>query len=69
MKYLLDIAEDKTALAEEFFKNISFIKNVKAILPSEITNPAILRSIDEYENGKTKPAPLSLIELKAMLHA
>jgi len=69
MKYVLDIPEDKKAFAEEFFKTISFIKNVKAILPNEITNPVTLQSINDYETGKVNPTPLSLAELKQMLHA
>jgi len=69
MKYVLDIPEDKKAFAEEFFKTISFIKNVKAILPNEITNPVILQSINDYETGKVNPTPLSLADLKQMLNA
>ena len=49
MKYILEISENKIAFAEEFFKSISFVKNVKAIAANEITNTAILKSIDEYE--------------------
>lgn len=71
MKYRLDVevADDEISFAENFFKNIRFIKKVKAIAPNEITNPAILQSIEAYEQDKTKPTPLSLIELKAMLNA
>lgn len=69
MKYVLDIPADKKAFAEEFFKTISFIKNVKAILPNEITNPVILQSINDYETGKVNPTPLSLVELRQMLNA
>ena len=69
MKYILDIPEDKTAFAEEFFKNVSFIKNVKAIFPNEITNPAILKSMEHYETGKLQPSPMSLTELKQMINA
>lgn len=69
MKYILDIPENKMAFAEEFFKTISFVKKVKAILPNEITNPAILQSIEGYEKSKIKPTPLSLTELKEMLNA
>ncbi|MEI8203902.1 MAG: hypothetical protein WCH34_12860 [Bacteroidota bacterium] len=69
MKYIIDIAENKSAFAEEFFKSISFIKNVKAIRPNEITNPAVLESIEQYEKGKVEPCPLSLAELKQMLNA
>ncbi len=46
MKFIIDIKDDKTSLAEEFFKNITFVKTVRAILPNEITNPGILTSID-----------------------
>jgi hypothetical protein len=69
MKYILEIADNKSTVAEEFFKSVSFIKNVKPILPNEITNPAILQSIENYEKGKIKATPLSLKELKEMLNA
>lgn len=69
MKYIIDISESKTAFAEEFFKNISFIKKVTPILPNQITNPDILQSIDQYEKYNLKPTPLSLTELKNMLNA
>jgi hypothetical protein len=71
MKYILDIdiADDKRSFAEEFFKTISFVKKVRAIASNEITNPAILQSIEDYETGKAKPTPLNLAELKAMLDA
>ena len=48
MKYLLDIdiANNKTAFAEEFFKTISFVKKVRAIPANEVTNPTILQSIE-----------------------
>jgi hypothetical protein len=65
MKYILDIdiADDKRTFAEEFFKTISFVKKVRAIASNEITNPAILQSIEDYETGKAKPTPLNLVEL------
>jgi hypothetical protein len=71
MRYLLDIdiADNKTTFAEEFFKTISFVKKVRVIASNEITNPAILQSIDDYEKGKAKPTPLSLAELKVMINA
>ena len=71
MKYLLDIdiAANKAAFAEEFFKTISFVKKVRAIPANEITNPAILQSIETYEKGKVQPTPLNLDELKAMINA
>jgi hypothetical protein len=71
MKYILDIdiADNKIAFAEEFFKTISFVKKVRAIPVNEITNLDILQSIENYEKGKVKPTPLNLAELKAMIHA
>lgn len=36
---------------------------------SEITNAAILQSIEAYENGKISPTPLSLDDLKEMIDA
>jgi hypothetical protein len=71
MRYILDIdiAENKKTFVEEFFKTISFVKKVRVIESNEITNPAILQSIDEYEKGNTKPTPLNLAELKAMINA
>jgi hypothetical protein len=54
MKYILDVdvPDSKKAFAEEFFKTISFVKKVRAIGDNEITNPAILKSIDAYEKKK-----------------
>ncbi len=69
MKYILDIADNKSTFAEEFFKSISFVKKVRVVANNEVTNPAILQSIDDYETGKTKPTPLNLAELKAMINA
>ena len=71
MRYLLDIdiADNKTSFAEEFFKTISFVKKVRVIASNEITNPTILQSIEDYEKGKAKPTPLNLTELKAMINA
>ena len=69
MKYILEIPENKIAFAEEFFKSISFVKNVKAIAANEITNTAILKSIDEYELKKVSPSPMNLQELKAFIGA
>jgi hypothetical protein len=71
MRYILDIdiADNKATFAEEFFKTISFVKKFRAIASNEITNPAILQSIDDHEKGKEKPTPLSLAELKAMINA
>jgi hypothetical protein len=68
MKYVLEVPDNKSDFAEEFFKTISFVKNIKQIASNEITNPLILQSIDDYETGKLTPTPLSLKELKAMLN-
>lgn len=71
MRYLLDIdvADNKSSFAEEFFKTVSFVKKVRVIANNEIINPVILQSIEDYEKGKQKPTPLSLAELKAMINA
>lgn len=69
MKIVVDINDSKLAFAMEFFKNVSFIKNAKAIAPNEITNFEILKSIEGYEKGKVKPTPVNLKELKAMIDA
>jgi len=68
MKYLLEVPDNKSDFAEEFFKTISIVKNIKQITSYEITNPLILQSIEDYETGKLNPTPLSLKELKDMLN-
>ena len=35
MKYIIEIAENKRNIAEEFFKSVSFIKNVKEVLQED----------------------------------
>jgi hypothetical protein len=69
MKILVEVADNKVNFAMEFFKNITFIKNTTSIDKNEITNPVILKSIEDYENNKTTPTPLSLKELKAFINA
>lgn len=69
MKIMLDVQDNKAEFALEFFKSISFIKKSKAIPINEITNPTILKSIEEYETKKTNATPLSLKELKKFLNA
>jgi len=71
MKYIIDIdiPKGKIDFAEDFFKSISFVKNIKAIRNNEITNIDILHSIEEYEQLKTRATPLSLSELKAYIDA
>jgi hypothetical protein len=59
----------KKAFIEEFFKSISFVKKVKSISENEITNLAILKSIDAYEKNNVKPKAISLEKLKKMLNA
>ncbi len=71
MRYIVDIeiAENKVNFVEEFLKTISFVKKIKVISNNEITKPEILTSIDSYGNGKVKPTPLNLAELKEMINA
>jgi hypothetical protein len=71
MKYRLDIeiADGDATFAEKFFKSVSFVKKVKTIATNEITNSAILESIEAYEKGKLVPTPLSLKELKSLIDA
>lgn len=69
MKILVEVADNKVNFAMEFFKNITFIKTTKTINKNEITNPTILKSIEDYENKKSKPTPLSLKDLKKYINA
>ncbi len=67
----LDIPANKGALIIQFLKSISFVKKLKidVLDKNEITNPDIIKSIEEYESKKVQPTPLSLEELKAMINA
>ncbi|MDR2148368.1 MAG: hypothetical protein LBE91_18150 [Tannerella sp.] len=69
MKYIVEIPADRAAFAEEFFKTVSFIRTVKFIADNEVTNPAVLHSMEQYERGLVKPTPLNLEDLKQMIHA
>ena len=73
MKYRieLEIPANKSSFILEFLKSITFIKKVKidVIEKNEITNPEILKSIEDYETRKVSPTPLNLAELKAMINA
>lgn len=69
MRYIIDIADNKSAFAEEFFKTISFVKTVTPIAPNEITKPSLLKSIEDYETRRVKPTPLNLEDLKALIRA
>jgi hypothetical protein len=64
----LEVSSNKLSFLLEFFKSISFIKKVKVFDNNEITNPKILSSIEEYETKKTQPTPMSIEELKKMIH-
>jgi hypothetical protein len=69
MKYIIEIPDNQSSVAEEFFKSVSFVKKVKAILPNEITNSAILQSIEDYENRGKIATILNLDDLKALAYA
>ena len=65
----IEVSSNKLSFLLEFFKSISFVKKVKVFEHNEITNPKILLSIEEYETKKTQPTPMSIKELKKMIHA
>lgn len=65
----LEVSSNKLSFLLEFFKSISFVKKVKVFEHNEITNPKIISSIEEYETKKTQPTPMSIEELKKMIHA
>lgn len=69
MKILVEVKDNKADYAVEIFKNISFVKKAKIIAKNEITTPAILQSIEDYEKRKLKPTPVNLAELKKMINA
>ena len=71
MKYKveLDIPSNKVALFLEFLRSMSFVKKIKVIEENEITNPDILKSIEDYEDKKVDPTPLNLEELKTLINA
>jgi hypothetical protein len=71
MKYnvMVEIPESKVSFVEEFFKAISFVKEVIPITPNEITNREILQSINSYENGTTQPVIINLEDLKQLIYA
>jgi CRISPR/Cas system-associated protein Csx1 len=69
MKILIDIPDNKVDLALKFFKSISFIKNARPVEKNKITNPVILKSIEDYESGKVNPSILNLADLKKIINA
>ena len=69
MKILIEVNDEKVDFALEVLKSISFVKKAKKVAANEIANSAILQSIEDYENGKVKPTPVILSELKDLMHA
>lgn len=59
MKIIVEVNDNKADYAIEFFKNISFIKKIRCIAKNEITNAAILQSIEAYERKKIKATPVT----------
>lgn len=71
MKYRieLELPENKLALTLEFLKSLSWMKAVSEPEENYISSKKILNSIEDYEQGKSQPVPMSLKELKALLNA
>ncbi|GHT73468.1 hypothetical protein FACS189456_3930 [Bacteroidia bacterium] len=69
MTYQVNIADNKISFAEEFFKSISFVQGFRVVPSNEITNPAILQSIEAYESGAVPPTPFDLATQKEMMYA
>ncbi len=69
MKILIEASDNKADFAMDVLKSISFVKKAKRVVANEITNTAILQSIEDYEKGKVNPAPVNLNELKDITHA
>jgi hypothetical protein len=71
MKYRieLELPENKLALTLEFLKSLSWMKAVSEPEGNTISRKKILKSIEDYEQGKSQPVPMSLEELKALLNA
>lgn len=69
MKYEIEIDGSNSAFVEAFLEKIRFIKSIKLIADSTITNQRILDSIEVYETKKNQPTPLNLKELNELLNA
>lgn len=69
MKILIEVSDNKGNLFLEFMKDISSIKHVEKVTPGQVTNPAILQRVEDYESGKVQPIPCSLSELKTLIDA
>ena len=48
MKILLEISDNKAELFLEFIKNISFIKRAEKVASGQVTNLAVLQSIERF---------------------
>jgi hypothetical protein len=66
-KVVIDVPENKVSFAEDFFRAISFVKEVSPFAENEITNESVLQSINSYENGAVQPVAVSLEDLKRLL--
>lgn len=69
MRILLEVSDNKADLFLEFIRNLPFVKKSEKVSDNEVTNPKILRSIEDYEQGKVSPTPANLEELKALINA
>ncbi len=69
MRFILDIPNNKAKIANEIFKNISFVKNISKISDNEIPNLEVLKSIESYEAKKNQPQIITLADLKNLLDA
>lgn len=64
MKYILEVAEDKNLFAEEVFKSMSFVKDVKIIResetkPDEVNTLEIEKLKEEYQFASIENEELS----------
>ena len=69
MKILVEVNDNKADSLLELLKNVSFVKDARQIADNEITNPEILKSIEDFERGKVQPTLCNLEDLKALIHA
>ena len=69
MKILLEVNNNKASEMLTLLKSIDFIKSVKQVSDNEITNSAILKSIEDYEINKVQPSLCNMEDLKALIHA
>jgi len=68
-KVTIDVPESRVSFAEDFFKAISFVKEVIPFEANEVTNPDILQSIDSYESKTVQPVSINLEDLKQLIYA